>query len=90
MPRLYEEVTGQVPVEHMGPHWFGSVQLGRSGGGITYALKRLVDVVLGVAASIITFPLVLVIAASIKATSRGSIFHSQERVGTPWQAVLDL
>jgi len=81
MPRLYEEVTGQVPVEHMGPHWFGSVQLGRSGGGVFYAAKRLIDVIVGGLAAIVTLPLTLIIGALIKITSRGSIFHVQERVG---------
>lgn len=81
MPRLYEEVTGQVPVEHMGPHWFGSVQLGRSGGGMSSAFKRLLDVIAGSVAALVTLPLALVIAAAIKLSSRGPIFHTQIRVG---------
>lgn len=81
MPRLYEEVTGQVPVEHMGPTWFGSVQLGRSGGGIFFAAKRLLDVLLGSAAVVLTFPIVLVVALLVKTSSRGPILHRQERVG---------
>jgi exopolysaccharide biosynthesis polyprenyl glycosylphosphotransferase len=81
MPQLYEEVTGQVPVEHMGPHWFGSVQLGRSGGGISFALKRIIDITLGLVAVVVTLPLVLILAALIKLTSKGPILHRQERVG---------
>ena len=56
MPRLYEEVTGQVPVEHMGPHWFGSVQLGRSGGGMWFGFKRFTDILLGTLAVVGTSP----------------------------------
>jgi exopolysaccharide biosynthesis polyprenyl glycosylphosphotransferase len=81
MPQMYEEVTGQVPVEHMGPHWFGSVQLGRSGGSIAFAFKRIVDIALGLIAVIVTLPVALVLAVIIKLTSKGSIFHRQERVG---------
>jgi exopolysaccharide biosynthesis polyprenyl glycosylphosphotransferase len=81
MPKLYEEVTGQVPVEHMGPHWFGSVQLGRSGGGVTFAMKRLIDIAASTVMAILTLPLALVIAVLVKATSRGPVFHIQERVG---------
>ncbi|HEV3310241.1 MAG TPA: sugar transferase [Chloroflexota bacterium] len=81
MPSLYEEVTGQVPVEHMGPHWFGSVQLGRSGGGMSFALKRIIDVVLGTVAVIVTLPVTILISLIVKLTSTGPIFHIQERVG---------
>jgi exopolysaccharide biosynthesis polyprenyl glycosylphosphotransferase len=81
MPRLYEEVTGQVPVEHMGPQWFGSVQLGRSGGGMAFALKRLVDIVVSVVAAVVTLPFTILIAALIRLTSKGSVFHIQQRVG---------
>jgi len=81
MPRLYEEVTGQVPVEDMGPHWFGSVQLGKSGGGMSFAVKRIVDLVLGTVAVVVTFPLVAIIALIVKLSSRGPVLHSQERVG---------
>ena len=81
MPSLYEEVTGQVPVEHMGPHWFGSVRLGRSGGGMSFALKRFVDLVLGTVAVILTLPIVIIVAGLVKLTSKGPIFHTQERVG---------
>ena len=81
MPSLYEEVTGQVPVEHMGPHWFGSVRLGRSGGGMSFALKRLIDMVLGTIAAILTLPIVIIVALLVKLTSKGPVFHTQERVG---------
>ena len=81
MPRLYEEVTGQVPVEHMGPHWVGSVQLGRSGGGVFYATKRLIDVIVGLVSAALTFPLAVLIALAILVSSKRPIFHVQERVG---------
>ncbi len=90
MPLLYEEVTGQVPVEFMGPHWIGSVQLGRTGGGISVAVKRLVDIVFSGTAILLTLPFTLLIALIIKLSSRGPVFHRQERIGLhgkPFQIV---
>ncbi len=81
MPRLYEEVTGQVPVEFMGPHWFGSVQLGRSGGGMAFAVKRIIDVVAASLALIILLPVIALIAVLVRLSSRGPILHRQHRMG---------
>lgn len=81
MPQLYEEVTGQVPVEFMGPHWFGSVQLGRTGGGMSFALKRVLDIILGTVAVVVTLPIVVIVALLVRFSSPGPILHKQERVG---------
>lgn len=81
MPRLYEEVTGQVPVEFMGPHWFGSVQLGRAGGGMTFALKRVIDIVLASVALIVMLPVIIAISLLVRLSSHGPILHKQKRVG---------
>jgi exopolysaccharide biosynthesis polyprenyl glycosylphosphotransferase len=81
MPSLYEEVTGQVPVEFMGPHWFGAVQLSRAGGGISVASKRLLDILLGGAALILLTPVILILGCIVRLSSKGPVLHRQERVG---------
>lgn len=48
---------------------------------LTYALKRLFDIVLSFLALILLSPLFLLIAIIIKMTSRGPVFFVQERVG---------
>jgi len=90
MPLIYEEVTGQVPVEFMAPHWFGAVQLGRTGGGISVAVKRLMDMLFGGAAIVLTLPVTAITALLVKLTSSGPVFHRQERIGLhgqPFQIV---
>lgn len=46
-----------------------------------YLLKRAMDLILGLALIILSFPLVVAAAFAIKLTSPGSIFFVQERVG---------
>lgn len=46
-----------------------------------YLLKRAIDLILGLALIILSFPLVVAAAFAIKLTSPGSIFFVQERVG---------
>lgn len=45
------------------------------------AARRVLDILVGVLGIVLTFPLWIVIAALVKLTSRGPIFHSQVRVG---------
>ena len=82
MPILYEELTGCVPVQHIGDNWYVAMPLDHQGTGILYPLvKRALDVVL---ASIGLFFLGLTvpfIALAIHVDSPGPIFYSQERVG---------
>ena len=48
---------------------------------LSYLLKRVFDVVFSIVALILIFPLCVVVAILIKATSRGPIFFVQTRVG---------
>src|SRR5438132_12156710 len=45
------------------------------------AAKRAFDIVVGAMALILLAPVCVVVAVSIKATSRGPVFYRQERVG---------
>ena len=53
--------------------------------GINRVMKRWLDIILGSAFLVIGIPIMLVIAALVKLTSRGPIFFSQERVGLDGQ-----
>ena len=50
-------------------------------GSLALFLKRLLDVAIAAVALIVTAPLWLVIALAIRLTSRGPVFHRQERCG---------
>ena len=82
MPILYEQITGRVPVEHIGDSWYVALPLGRAAAhGLAAIAKRVFD--LGFAcAGLLGFGLLLpFIALAIRLDSPGAIFFSQTRVG---------
>jgi exopolysaccharide biosynthesis polyprenyl glycosylphosphotransferase len=82
MPLLYEEITGKVPVEHIGDSWPVVLPLDHpSTRGFFPLFKRAVDLsiaAIGLTAFVILLPLV---ALSLYIDSPGPIFYTQERVG---------
>jgi len=82
MPLLYEQVTGKVPVEHIGDHWSVSMPLEQPGTRFAWhAFKRIFDLfwsTIGLIVITILFPL---ITLAIKLDSKGPLFYSQERMG---------
>jgi len=82
MPLLYEEITGKVPVEHIGDNWPVALPLDHPATGSFFPLfKRAVDLsiaAIGFTALVILLPLV---ALALYVDSPGPIFYTQERVG---------
>jgi len=81
MPHMYEEVTGQLPVDHSGLHWVGSIPLHRTGGGLYAVIKRMIDVLVSLFGIAIGWPVMLVVAILVRLSSRGPILYRQTRVG---------
>ncbi len=82
MTLLYERITGQVPVDHIGNNW--TVVLPMDGASLfsPYRLvKRLLDVVLSLIGMVVFLLLLPPLALLIRLDSPGSIFYSQERIG---------
>jgi exopolysaccharide biosynthesis polyprenyl glycosylphosphotransferase len=82
MPVLYEQLTGRVPVEHVGDNWYVAMPIQPPiTGSLQSLLKRLMDVILA-GLGLICLGLALpFIAAAIYLDSPGPIFYTQERVG---------
>ncbi len=81
MHRLYEELTGQVPIEHAGGNLHIALPLDRPSPALYDAIKRLADLLLaavGLLAVAVTTPLV---AAAHWIEDRGPVFYRQRRVG---------
>jgi len=82
MPLLHEQITGKVPVEHIGDHWSIAMPLEHPGlNRVSQFNKRLFDLVLallGLVFLMIVFPF---IAMAIYIDSPGPIFYSQKRLG---------
>jgi exopolysaccharide biosynthesis polyprenyl glycosylphosphotransferase len=82
MAFLYEQLTGRVPVEHVGGNWHIVLPVeGRSPFDPYPALKRGVDVVLSLIGLGIFAVLLPLIALAMIVDSPGPIFYAQERVG---------
>lgn len=84
MPVLYEQITGRVPIEHVGEHLWALVlpTEGHTLGFHLYLfLKRTLDVVLSLAGLLIFLPFLPVLALAIKLDSPGPVFYRQQRLG---------
>jgi exopolysaccharide biosynthesis polyprenyl glycosylphosphotransferase len=80
IPNLYDYLTGRVKMSTI----FGTPLIQISFDLMPVwqqKIKLLIDIFCSLFALIVLLPLLLVIAVIIKATSRGPIFYSQERVG---------
>jgi exopolysaccharide biosynthesis polyprenyl glycosylphosphotransferase len=82
MPVLFEQLTGQVPIEHIGDNWNVALPLDSAeAGGFFPIVKRIFDVtgaLLGVSLFVLCLPFIIL---AIRLDSPGPIFYSQERVG---------
>lgn len=80
MARVYEEVLGQVPAEHLGPGWF--LDTPSSPFPTIYRLvKRLLDLAVGAVGLLLLLALLPLIALAIYLDNPGPIFYRQERSG---------
>lgn len=82
MAFLYEEITGRVPVEHVGDNWF--LVLPRNSGAIGHlypCLKRSMDILVASVGLVIVAFLFPVLALALYLDSPGPISYVQERVG---------
>ncbi len=81
---LYEQITGRVPIEHVGEHlWTLVLPVARPTLALTLYLvvKRLLDCVFAII-GLMLFGLVLpLLALVIKLDSRGPVFYRQQRMG---------
>jgi len=82
MPLLYEQITGKVPIDHVGQQWSVAMPLIHRGLTRIYQVnKRIFDlfwVFLGFIFLAVTFPL---ITAAIYLDSPGPILYTQKRLG---------
>ena len=82
MPLLYEEITGRVPVEHVGDDWSLVLPLDHAASGSFWPFfKRTLDILISGMGLIILALLFPILALAIYIDSPGPIFYTQERVG---------
>ena len=82
MPVIYEQITGRVPVEHVGDRWYAALPIHpKVTGGLWQITKRFMDVVLGLFGLICLVVVTPFVAVAIVLDSWGPVFYLQERVG---------
>ena len=82
MTELYENLTGRIPVEHIGDNWFISLPMDSAETSLFYAYaSRIFDIVSASLGLTLLLPFFPIIALALYLDSRGPIFYSQERVG---------
>ncbi|HEY6040868.1 MAG TPA: sugar transferase, partial [Anaerolineae bacterium] len=82
MPVLFEQITGRVPVEHIGENWYVTLPLEHASiGGIYPLLKRALDIIVAGVGLVIFAVLLPFISLAIKLDSPGALFYKQTRVG---------
>lgn len=82
MTELYENLTGRIPIEHIGDNWFVSLPMDSAETSVFYSFaSRLFDILSATLGLIILLPFFPLIALIIYLDSPGPIFYMQERVG---------
>jgi len=82
MTALYEELTGRVPVEHIGDAWYIALPLNHAAtGGFYPLLKRALDIGVATVGLVLLSLLLPFIALAIVLDSPGPVFYTQKRVG---------
>ena len=82
MSELFEQLTGRIPIEHIGDYWNIALPLDSAeASGFYPTAKRIFDIV-SASIGLVLYAIILpFIALAIAIDSRGPIFYSQERVG---------
>lgn len=79
---IYQDLTGRVPVSHLGDDWYVALPANVKKTTRTYRLvKRGLDIVLALAMLLVAAPIAPLLMLAIKLDSPGPIFFKQSRVG---------
>lgn len=79
---LYQDLTGRVPVSHLGDDWYVALPAHVKKNARTYMLvKRVLDIAMALVALVLSALLIPLVALAIRLDSQGPIFFRQTRVG---------
>jgi exopolysaccharide biosynthesis polyprenyl glycosylphosphotransferase len=79
---LYQDLTGRVPVSHLGDDWYVALPAHVKKNNRTYMLvKRTADIAMALVALVACSPVFPLVALAVKLDSPGPIFFRQVRVG---------
>jgi exopolysaccharide biosynthesis polyprenyl glycosylphosphotransferase len=81
MADLYEEVSGRILLEQLGPAWLMGLPAPSAASRFYGAVKRGTDIVASVVGLVIVGAIAPILAAAMWLDDRGPLFHRQVRVG---------
>ena len=81
MPVLYEQLTGRVPIEHVGDNSYVAMPVQAFPSSSWRIVKRTMDICLASLGLLFLFPFLPLIALLIYVDSPGPVFYTQTRVG---------
>jgi exopolysaccharide biosynthesis polyprenyl glycosylphosphotransferase len=81
MQETFEQITGRIPVEHVGDRWAVYLPINRDMRTAYHFTKRGIDLLVSLIGIILLAPLFPFVAAAIKLDSKGPIFYKQLRLG---------
>ena len=77
---FYVELAQNAPIEYLGAYPVVALHR-RDPRTIAFFMKRVVDIILSLAALLVAFPVMLLIAIAVLVDSRGPVFYVSERIG---------
>ncbi len=82
MPTFFKKISGRIPVEFVEETWLIFNQsFAAQDDGTAARVRRLLDLSLSLGALAVLSPVLLLVIAAIKLTSRGPVLYRQERLG---------
>lgn len=81
MSKLFEEITGRIPVEHIGERWLVSLPIDWDSRGLYLIVKRAMDIVIAGIGLLFLLPFFPLLVLAIELDSPGPIFYRAERLG---------
>jgi len=81
MSAVYEKITHKVPVNHITEDWFRENFAENLEKPVYAVLKRIFDIGSAVVILLVTFPVLLIVALSVKLYDGGPVLYVQNRIG---------
>ncbi len=80
MQEIYEKITHKIPVNHLSKEWFQK-NFSNIEKPVYKVLKRIFDIGSAVVILLVTFPILLLVALSVKLYDGGPVLYVQNRIG---------
>ncbi len=81
MPVAYENISGKIPVDHVGDQWYLALPVTVAASPLYLCWRKMLDIIFGLIGMVFLLLILPALALLIKLDSPGSVFYKQERLG---------